>query len=134
MKVILDTNVLVSGIFFSGPPGKILDAWQAGQFQLLFSPAILHEYQRVGEELAARFQNADISSILGVLTTHATLLDPPPSAARPCDDPDDIKFLACAVAGRADYLVSGDKHLLKLKRCEHTTILTPRQFLDSALR
>ena len=69
MKVVLDTNVLVSGIFFSGPPGEILTAWQAGRFQLLLSPAILLEYQRVGEELAARFQGVDISSVLGVLAT-----------------------------------------------------------------
>ena len=69
MKVVLDTNVLVSGIFFSGPPGEILKAWQAGRFQLLLSPAILLEYQRVGEELAARFQGVDISSVLGVLAT-----------------------------------------------------------------
>jgi putative PIN family toxin of toxin-antitoxin system len=129
----LDTNVLVSGIFFSGPPGEILEAWQAGRFQLVVSPAILLEYQRVSEELAARFPGVDISTLLGVLAMNATQLDPPPSAARPCDDPDDIKFLACAVAGKVDYLISGDKHLLKLKRCERTIILNPRQFLESVI-
>lgn len=134
MKVVLDTNVLVSGLFFAGPPRAILEAWHVGRFRLLLSPGILSEYERVGLELAQQFPGIDIAAVLGVLATEATLLYPPPSATRPCEDPDDIKFLACAVAGNADYLVSGDKHLLKLKSCERTTILNPRQFVDTVLR
>jgi putative PIN family toxin of toxin-antitoxin system len=134
VKVVLDTNVLVSGLFFAGPPRAILEAWHVGRFCLLISPDILHEYERVGLELAQQFPGIDISAILDVLATGATLLDPPPSAARPCEDPGDIKFLACAVAGRADYLISGDKHLLKLKHCERTAILKPREFVDAVIR
>lgn len=54
MRLILDTNVLVSGIFFGGPPGRILDAWASGAVELVLSPAILEEYRRVGAALANR--------------------------------------------------------------------------------
>lgn len=50
MKVVLDTNVFVSGLFFSGPPYEILDAWRHGKLHLVVSPPILDEYRRVGEE------------------------------------------------------------------------------------
>ena len=51
MKVVLDTNVLVSGIFFSGPPAGILRAWSQGKFQLVLSPEILDEYKRVSADV-----------------------------------------------------------------------------------
>ena len=56
MRVVLDTNVFVSGVFFSGPPFRILEAWRDGRVQLAITAEILDEYQRVGEELANSFQ------------------------------------------------------------------------------
>jgi predicted nucleic acid-binding protein len=53
VKIVVDTNVFVSGVFFSGPPHQILQAWRDGKAQLVISPAILDEYVRVGEELSA---------------------------------------------------------------------------------
>lgn len=60
MKVILDTNVFVSGVFFSGPPHEILEAWRHGRVRLVISPEILEEYRRVGEELAKGFSPVDL--------------------------------------------------------------------------
>ena len=60
MKVVLDTNVLVSGIFFSGPPSWVLRAWSQGKFYLVISPEILDEYTRVSAELAVKFAGIDI--------------------------------------------------------------------------
>lgn len=57
MRVVLDTNVLVSGIFYSGPPAAILQAWKAGKISLVTSQAILSEYKRVLEELSVQFVN-----------------------------------------------------------------------------
>jgi len=57
MRVVLDTNVLVSGIFFSGPPSRILGAWRHGKLRLVYSPSILDEYERVLAELADEFPN-----------------------------------------------------------------------------
>ena len=59
MRVVLDTNVFISGIFFTGPPHQILRAWRDGKVQLLVSPSILDEYQRVGDELTLQFRGVD---------------------------------------------------------------------------
>lgn len=59
MRVILDTNVLLSGVFFGGVPGRILAAWAAGQLELVLSPAILTEYRRVGADLARRYPDRE---------------------------------------------------------------------------
>lgn len=60
MRIVLDTNVFISGIFFTGPPYQILKAWRDGRVQLLVSPSILDEYQRIGVELALKFRDVDL--------------------------------------------------------------------------
>ncbi len=89
----------MSGIFFSGPPQHILQAWKQEAFALLVSPPILMEYQRVGEELTQQFQGIDITRILHILTTHSQLVQEITLPQQICQDPDDDKFLACALAG-----------------------------------
>ena len=133
MKVVLDTNVLVSGVFFSGPPYRILSAWRDGVVQLIASPAVVEEYRRVGERLAAKFSGISLDPMLGLVATHA-LVVPDRVLARPvCDDPDDDKFLACALAGRCRIVVSGDKALLRVSGYRRIEVLTPRQFVDTYL-
>ena len=73
MKVILDTNVFVSGVFFSGPPYQILQAWQAGEFELVASQQILDEYIRVGEILAEERPTIDLHPIINFIIEHATI-------------------------------------------------------------
>ena len=75
MKVILDTNVLISGIFFSGPPHQILNAWRDGKIQLVISQEILKEYWRVGEVFADKFPSIDLQPILDLVTIEAELYD-----------------------------------------------------------
>jgi predicted nucleic acid-binding protein len=69
VRVILDTNVFVSGVFFSGPPYRILEAWRDGKLQLVASQEILEEYQRVGEALAGRFPGVNLQPIIDLVTT-----------------------------------------------------------------
>ncbi len=64
MRIILDTNVFISGIFFTGPPYQILKAWRDGEVQLLVSPSILDEYQRIGVEVVSRFRDVDLKPFL----------------------------------------------------------------------
>ncbi len=64
MKVILGTNVFVSGVFFGGPPYRILEAWRDAKIQLVVSQEILDEYRRIGENLAEQFSNVDLEPIL----------------------------------------------------------------------
>jgi putative PIN family toxin of toxin-antitoxin system len=61
VKIILDTNVFISGIFFSGPPYQILDAWRDGKVDIVLSEEIFAEYQRVAKELSRQFKEVDIS-------------------------------------------------------------------------
>lgn len=133
MRVILDTNVFISGIFFSGPPSQILKAWANKYFQLVLSQPILDEYQRVSEELSFKFPSDDISQIIDLVTIHGLFVDTRGVSIAVCDDPDDDKFIECAVAGNCKIIISGDKHLLNLSEYREIAILTPRDFVDRYL-
>ena len=133
MRVILDTNVFVSGVFFSGPPYRILEAWRGGKLQLVASQEILEEYRRVGETLAAQFPGVNLHPIIDLVTTNAEIF---PNQALPqsvCEDPEDDKFIACALASRCRVIVSGDRHLLKVSGFGDIKVMSPRQFIDKYL-
>ncbi len=133
MKVILDTNVFVSGIFFSGPPSKILTAWENQGFNLLLSQQILTEYKRVAEELSSKYQQIDISPIIDLITIHSQFVDTRGNKITVCEDPDDDKFIECAIAGDCKIIISGDKHLLRLNGYHDIAILPPRTFMEKYL-
>ena len=67
MRIVLGTNVFISGVFFSGPPYQILKAWRDGKVQLVISHQILDEYQRVGKNLAEQFPGVDLGPIIELL-------------------------------------------------------------------
>ena len=133
MTIVLDTNVLISGIFFSGPPHRILQAWRRNAFDLLISSPILEEYRRVGDQLAKQFRGIDIGPILHILTTHAQFAPATRLPNQICQDPDDDKFIACAVAEDCRMIVSGDKELLKVSGYQNIEVLTPRKFVENYL-
>ena len=130
MRIVLDTNVFVSGIFFSGPPSRILEAWRDDNVQLAISPDIFHEYQRIGSELSKQFPIVDLNSILGLVIIHAVMFPSPKLPEPVCEDPDDDKFIACAITSKSNVIVSGDKHLLKVSGFRGINILKPREFVD----
>ncbi len=133
MKIVLDTNVFISGVFFSGPPYQILKAWRDGHLQLLISVEILEEYHRVGELLSNEFPHVDLGPFLELLTINTELVAPQKLPNQVCDDPDDDKFLACALAGKCKIIISGDKHLLKINGFKGIKVLRPRKFVDECL-
>lgn len=130
MRIVLDTNVFVSGVFFSGPPYEILKAWSHGKVQIVISEEILEEYRRVGEELSEQFPEVDLRPMLELLVTEGEICLPAELPGPVCDDPDDDKFLACAVAGNVKVIVSGDKHLLRVSGYRGIDVLRPGKFLD----
>ena len=130
MRIVLDTNVFISSVFFSGPPYTILKAWRDGSIQLLISPDIFQEYQRVAEELSDKFPGIDISDVLDLLLVKAEMVNALPLPRRVCADADDDKFIACAVAGSSRIIVSGDKHLLDISAYQKIEVIKPRQFVD----
>jgi uncharacterized protein len=133
VRIVVDTNVFVSGIFFTGPPHRILLAWRDRKVQLLVSAAILDEYHRVKDELATQFSGANLAPFLQLLTVQAEVIQAPPLAPVIQQDPSDDRFLECAVAGKADCTVSGDKHLLKLVEFQGIPILKPAAFVKKHL-
>lgn len=133
MRIVLDTNVLLSGIFFGGVPGRILDAWRYGEITLLISPQILEEYRRVVNTLTERYGELEVLPILSLLAVEADVIDAPELSEPVSRDPADDKFLACASAGGAAVVVSGDDDLLSLREWHGIEILSPRSFVERYL-
>ena len=131
MRVVLDTNVLVSGVFFKGAPFEILQAWHRDQFQLRLSPEIILEYEAVLQRLRDQFPGVDALGILAVVVSNAEVIDAPPLEEQVSADPDDDKFIACAVAAGARFLLSGDRDLLDVEAYGRVRIVKPRAFLDA---
>lgn len=133
MRVVLDTNVFVSGVFFSGPPFEILSAWRDGRIQLVVSAEILEEYRRVGERLEAGHSGTAFSQILLLVALHSEVVLAAGLAGPVCEDPTDDKFFACAVAAGCSAIVSGDKHLHRANGYGGVKVFRPRDFLERFL-
>ena len=134
MRVILDTNVFISGVFFSGPPYVILDAWRHNALSLVISPEILAEYRETGEVLSRQFANIDLEPWLGLVTLKASMVKATPLAEAVCSDPDDDKFLACALAGGIRFVITGDLALLKTSGYCGIQVVRPREFVEQHLK
>lgn len=111
MRVVLDTNVVVSGVFWQGKPFAILRAWAQGRLTVVGSPEILWEYERVLLEVAKHKVTADLAHWLTFLQERLELIQPE-RELKLCRDPMDDMFLSCAVAAHAVCIVSGDDDLL----------------------
>jgi putative PIN family toxin of toxin-antitoxin system len=133
VRVILDTNVFVSGVFFGGIPARILEAWRDRRILPVLSAEILDEYRRVGVTLAKRYPGVDLEPLLAILAVHAEVVEAPALAEPVSVDPDDDKFLACAVAAGVTVIVSGDKHLVDESGWQGVRVLRPRQFAEEFL-
>ena len=129
IKAILDTNVVISGIFGRGAPFEILNAWQQQRFHLAISQPILDEYRRALNEITKKHPFFVLGSILEIIELHSEMAEPVSFARSLCSDPDDDKFLEAAIAADADYVVSGDVALVNLKSYHGIRIVTPTQFL-----
>ena len=75
MRIVLDTNVLISGIFFGGPPSEILQFWAQSKIKIILSKQILSEYQRVAEKLSAKHPSVDIEPIIRLFTIFGEFVD-----------------------------------------------------------
>ena len=133
MRVVLDTNVLISSIFFSGPPHEILNAWREQRVGLVLSVEILDEYRRVGQRLSRKYPGIDVGPFLSLLTVHGEFVVAPELSESVCEDPTDDKFFACAIASRCSIIISGDKHLHRASGYGGVTVLNPRSFIENYL-
>ena len=134
MRVVLDTNVLISAVFFGGIPGRILAAWSERRIQRVLSASVLAEYREVGAEIEARYGGQDFEAFVTLLAVNSELIDAPEHLEpQVCSDPDDDKFLACAIAGAAQVIISGDAALRATSGWRGIEVLTPRHFVDRHL-
>jgi putative PIN family toxin of toxin-antitoxin system len=133
MRVVVDTNVLVSGLLNPhGPPGRIIDLAVAGQIAILYDDRILSEYRAVLQRPRFGFDIADIQVLLGYLEQQGESVLALPVKLE-LDDPDDLPFLEVAVAGFADALVTGNVRHFRPRSGKHRVkVLTPRKFCELA--
>lgn len=128
-KVVVDTNVFVSS-FFGGKPRQIIDLWKTGELTLCLSEKIVEEYVEVLRRLGLQDEK-ELKELLAVFARGFNILfaAAPPELKVIKDDPDDDKFVECAVALKCDFIISGDKHLLSVKDYMGICILNPDDFL-----
>ena len=119
---------------FNGLPYQILKAWKDKKIQIVLSQEIVSEYQRVAETLADKYPIVDISGIIELVTIYSEIVETDGYELFECEDPDDNKFVECAMAGKCKTIVSGDKHLLKLSGFHNIKVLNPRKFVDLYLK
>ena len=132
MKIVVDTNVLISGVFFGGFPRKVLSSIVGNRVTACATTEIISEYEEVVQEMVDRQQGKINRNILLPLINAMEIIEPV-SEVTICRDPDDDKFLGCAKDAHALYIVSGDKDLLVLEHYENIQIVTAREFCERYL-
>lgn len=129
VRVVFDTNILVSAHFWKGPPYRCMLAVEAGLAILVLAEPILIEFI---EKLTVKFgvSRSDVQTIAERFRLRAQLMEIKGESGWVRQDPDDDKFIETAVVGEASVIVSGDRHLLALGQVEGIEILTARQLLE----
>lgn len=137
LRVVLDTNVWISGVFFSrGVPARVLTAWQDGRYQLIISHTILGELSIQLQKKTVKFGTSPslAGKWINYIEAYAEFVPISHNAAGVCRDPKDEQFLETAVSGQATHLITGDKDLLILNPYQDIPIITPRDFVDLFLQ
>ena len=132
MRIVADTNVVISGTFFKGNPRRVVEAIIKSEVDAYATPDIIDEYLSVVDRIAKRGEGIFDSS--GFLRFIADLnLIEALTEVSVCRDPDDNKFIACAIDADALFIVSGDNDLLDLKDYEGIKIITAADFVEKYL-
>jgi putative PIN family toxin of toxin-antitoxin system len=128
LRVVIDTNIYLSAILFGGAPAALLLRANHGEFHVIISEHILREVER---KLLDKFKR-DPAVVRWELQQLRLLSEMvlPSQTIQACRDEDDNRILECAVAGKADFIVTGDRDLLALHPFENIPVLTVRQFVD----
>jgi putative PIN family toxin of toxin-antitoxin system len=133
-NLVLDTNVIVSGTFWTGICFRILELISKDKFKIVVSYSILEEYERIinSSEILDRttlIQQARVNSLNQILQ-NAIVVEPQQNVKIVIDDKDDNKFIDVAIEGLANYIITQDKHLLKIKEYKGIKIITPEEFYE----
>jgi len=133
MRVTLDTNVLLSATLWTGSSARIFNLIEQGEIELVLSDEIIDEYANVMyyDEIQDKIKkhNLELMIVIEDLVAFSTIVTPTRKINVVLEDPTDDKFIECAVEGESDYIITNDKHLLKIKEFEGIKIITPMAFL-----
>ena len=131
MRVVIDTNIFVSS-FFGGNPRRIVDLWRDGKIALCLSKDILDEYIEVLQRIGLK-EEEEIEELLSLFAKGVNIIftTKTPQITAVKDDPEDDKFLECAVALKAEVIITGDKALKKIGEYMGIKILAPQEFLKT---
>lgn len=135
LRVVLDTNIFVSGLISPlGTSGKIIKAWEGKKMTILVTRPILKEIHEVLLRPSIKkyhhLTDSQVSDFCKQIDQFSILLKQSVKLPDISIDPKDLKFLDCALLGKAEFLVTGDKELLVLKKINGTTIISPSAFVD----
>lgn len=131
IRAVLDTNVVISGLLFSGPPCQLVSAWQSSRLRPAVSAPILDEYIRVLAYLKFELTSTEIRSLIEEeLLPFIETVKVRPLVAPVVRDQDDAKFITCATAAGVHWLVSGDDDLLSLHHIHSVEIVPVTAFLQ----
>lgn len=130
IRVILDTNIFISGIFWEGNYcSQIIDAWRAGRITLISSLEIVKELVETLRDFRIAMPEEMIEAWRKMIIENAVLVVPT-QKIEIVADPDDNKFFEAAVAGKAQYIVSQDKAVLKIGEYQQIKTISPTDFLN----
>ena len=129
LRVAADTNIYVSALIFGGPPLRLLEMALASEIQLVISQPLLEE---LGDVLGRKFHLSSdrLARSMAYVKACTELVSPSKTLSIVMDDPDDDRVLECAQAGLANFIVTGDKHLLRLQQVEGRRIVRVAEFLQ----
>ena len=130
MRIVLDTNILISGVFFRGKERDLLELWFSGKFDVICTEEIFEEYSEVLTRFTEKSGGNKHKEIAGIIAKNCLFIKNI-YAEKYSRDSDDDKFINCALSGGAKYIVSGDKDLLVLKKIGGLEIITAANFLKS---
>lgn len=130
MRVVIDTNIIVSG-YLGGALEVLIVAWKSGKFTLIVSDAIANEYHTILKRPKFKIERTELDDFSALLLDKAEFVIPLETVNAILADPTDNKFLEAAVAGKVNFIVSGDGHLLELKSFREIPIITAREFINS---
>lgn len=130
IKLVLDSNVFISS-FFGGNPRKVIDLWKSGEIALCLNPEIIEEYIEVLHRLGLQNER-ELEELTDLFAKgfHSLFTSQTPSLQIVEKDPDDDKFIECAISMKAKYIISGDKALLDIKDYIGVKIVNPKVFLE----
>ena len=128
IRAVLDTNIIISSVFWKGNPHEVVRRGILGEYQLVASAELLDE---VADKLRVKFKfpEESIQELVDILLTHCQIVEPT-SKFDVVRDKSDNKVIECAFDGKANYVVTGDPDLLDLKEFKSTKIITAKEFLE----